>query len=124
MFFQIVSDLHADVSLYPDIISPQPNTILIVAGDIGRVEDDNYHSCLKWLCSNFKMVILVPGNHEFYSTKKYSYAKIVNILYDFQVEFGNLTVLINHNIVINNVMIFGSVFWSYCPHNFFKSLPI
>ena len=68
---QIVSDLHIeqyeDVPNPLDFITPSAD-ILILAGDIGsfyRIQQ--LIDFLKALCSYFKIVLYVPGNHEWYT---------------------------------------------------------
>lgn len=41
--------------------------ILILAGDIGYIGDENYskHSFGDWASENYKQVIVIQGNHEF-----------------------------------------------------------
>ena len=42
--------------------------ILVLAGDIGYLGDQNYrtHPFWSWVSDNYQQVIVVPGNHEFY----------------------------------------------------------
>lgn len=132
MDLQIISDLHIEKwkvipKTLENIINPKaPN--LIIAGDFGNVEDiDLYIKVLKMLCKLFKRVILVPGNHEYYSPKKlWTMGQINNILRDIPKLEGcrNLIVLINRSISIGNIMIYGSTLWTYCFPNFFKKMPI
>ena len=42
--------------------------ILLLAGDIGYLGDDNYslHPFWDWVSDNFRQTLVIPGNHEFY----------------------------------------------------------
>lgn len=83
MEIRLMSDLHVEyyktskeltdkiTRYYPDI--KKETEILIVAGDIGRAfngdkPDVKYIETLKYLASRWKNIILVPGNHEWYSS--------------------------------------------------------
>ena len=124
--FQIISDIHVENNVsISEVIEPADDTILIIAGDLGRIEDEKYKITLQWLCSQFKRVILVPGNHEYYSSDPtVSYNEITNKMYMLKTKFGNLDVLMNNYIIIEGILIFGSTLWSYCPYQYYKQLPI
>lgn len=68
MRLQVLSDLHLELGQqYSDFQIPVQAGSLILAGDIGRLQD--YQPFLKFLqvqCQNFQHVFLVLGNHEFY----------------------------------------------------------
>jgi predicted phosphohydrolase len=118
--FQIISDVHIE-NLSPktikDIITPNaPN--LIIAGDLGRVEHfADYKAAIKEFCGMFQNVILVPGNHEYYSKFKWSIDYVNLKLKYLQDRIENLTVLLNETVTVNDVLIYGSIFWSKCPSN-------
>ena len=73
--FQIVSDLHIEYKSndVPDpltLITPSAD-ILILAGDIGSFyQYDQLKTFLINLCPYFKVVVYVPGNHEYYNKTK------------------------------------------------------
>lgn len=129
--FQIVSDVHIEKlsalkKTIKDVISPCAK-ILIVAGDLGHTEnEEKYRDACKELCSMFEQVILVPGNHEYYSSTSKTIQKTTEFLLglQFESETTNLTVLIDSDIVVEGIFIFGSVFWSYCPQQHYKMLPL
>jgi hypothetical protein len=130
--FQIVSDIHVE-SLYQNgktlddesVIVPSARN-LIVAGDLGRCENRKlYRDAVAKLCSMFANVILVPGNHEYYcmdSETKMSMNEIDSFLESLTLEeqTSNLIVLNNQSVTVDNVLIFGSTFWSYCPHQYYQ----
>ncbi len=75
MKLQYASDLHLEfgenstwLKLYPLIPKGE---VLVLCGDIGYISDNNYrrHPFWDWASENFREVIAIPGNHEFY---KYS----------------------------------------------------
>lgn len=133
--FQIVSDLHIE-SLYAsgrtvrDVVVPSAR-YLIIAGDLGRVENEVlYRRALKELCKMFEKVILVAGNHEYYSMNlsgsKITFDEVNNFLWGLNKTPGmeNLIFLHDDCTFIDGILIYGSTFWSYCPSQHYKPLPI
>ena len=80
MKIQYASDLHlefADNWSYLKENSLQvTGDILVLAGDIGYLGDENYskHPFWDWASENYQHVIVCMGNHEFY--KYYDIAKL------------------------------------------------
>lgn len=72
MKIQYVSDLHLEFAENGSFLKHNPlsvvGDILVLAGDIGYIGDDNYskHPFWDWASENYQQVIVVPGNHEFY----------------------------------------------------------
>lgn len=68
MRFQVLSDLHLELGQqYSTFQIPVQAGCLILAGDIGRLQD--YQPFLEFLhiqCQNFQHVFFILGNHEFY----------------------------------------------------------
>ncbi|MCC8112696.1 MAG: metallophosphoesterase [Bacteroidales bacterium] len=69
---QYASDLHLEFNENSRWLKFNPldsvGDVLILAGDIGYIGDDNYqhHPFWNWASDNFEQVIVVPGNHELY----------------------------------------------------------
>ena len=69
---QYASDLHLEFAENGSYIKHNPlqvaGDVLVLAGDIGYIGDENYsrHPFWDWASDNYKQVIVVPGNHEFY----------------------------------------------------------
>lgn len=72
MKIQFASDLHLEFHDNSRWLKDNPlipvGDILLLAGDIGYLGDENYsrHSFWNWCAENFKETIVVPGNHELY----------------------------------------------------------
>ena len=72
MKIQYASDLHLEFGENTKWLKQNPITpigdVLVLAGDIGYLGDDNYskHPFWDWASINFKQVIAIPGNHELY----------------------------------------------------------
>jgi len=128
--FHIVSDIHIERE-YPKI--PKWNTIInkrseniILAGDVGHLElFDQYDSFISHICSNFTNVILIPGNHEFYSDK-YDFKTLYKYLLVLKNKYNNLTILDNDYIDLEgNIRIYGTTLWCHIPQeNIKKDVPI
>ena len=69
---QYASDLHLEFAENGSFIKHHPllvnGDVLVLAGDIGYIGDENYskHPFWDWAADNYEMVIVIPGNHEFY----------------------------------------------------------
>ena len=69
---QFASDLHLEFHPNSEFLANNPIVpvadILVLAGDIGHIGHGSYstHPFWDWASANFKEVLVVPGNHEFY----------------------------------------------------------
>jgi predicted phosphodiesterase len=69
MKFQLISDIHLEFyKSFPKI--PPIEDTLILAGDIGKINIPNFEPFLQYCNDNWKLVIYVLGNHEYYHNKK------------------------------------------------------
>ena len=72
MKIQYASDLHLEFKENSNFLKHHPlivaAEVLVLAGDIGYIGDDNYsrHPFWNWASENYRQVIVIPGNHEFY----------------------------------------------------------
>lgn len=118
--FQIASDLHIE---YKNNSVPNPLNfinpvadVLILAGDIGSLyKKEQLTSFLKQLCIHFKIVLYVPGNHEYYTFPEIRVEKmnvLVDRLYEIEAEIENLYVLNKTSVRIGDVCISGCTLWS------------
>lgn len=80
MKIQYASDLHLEFADNWRYLKENPlqvtGDILVLAGDIGYLGDENYskHPFWDWASENYQQVIVCIGNHEFY--KYYDIAKL------------------------------------------------
>ncbi len=71
MKIQYASDLHLEMGTNKKFIKENPlqpkADILLLAGDITRLEDSSFEDEVfdRW-SNDFKQVYMIPGNHEFY----------------------------------------------------------
>ena len=72
MKIQYASDLHLEFAENWRYLREHPlekaGDILVLAGDIGYIGDENYslHPFWSQVADQYEQVIVVPGNHEFY----------------------------------------------------------
>lgn len=68
---QYASDLHLEfyerAKTWDPILVPVPDTILVLAGDIGYPNKALYKQFLEYCSKSWKQVYIVAGNHEFYN---------------------------------------------------------
>lgn len=116
-----MSDLHLEVGdQYDSFHIPVEALSLILAGDIGRLQDyEKYLSFISTQCKNFDMVYLVLGNHEFYGLSRDEGLTLANNLEkDVKIQ-GRLRVLNRRRVDIEpSISILGCTLHSHIrPEN-------
>lgn len=117
MNIQIASDLHLDQLKYPNLNSINeliiPNSdILVLAGDICHIESLNsFKNFFNYLSENFKYIIYIPGNHEFYTKKSTNIEDLEKTIEDFFNKYKNFVYLNNKSVLFGDVLISGSCLW-------------
>ena len=120
MKLQIASDLHIEykndnVPEPLDFITPSAD-ILVLAGDIGSFYKFNQlFTFLEKLCTFFKVVLFVPGNHEWYMVPNHeplSWDALENRMKKIEKSIDNLYVLDRLSVRIGNICIAGATLWT------------
>nr|QYA18488.1 metallophosphoesterase [Clandestinovirus] len=119
--FQFVSDLHLEFydcthsKKWPKV--PALASLLIIAGDLGRVNQPQYFAFLKDVSARFRHVILVPGNHEYYQAHKPTHTinDVDELLKDMETSLPNVHLLNRKSVIIDNVKFIGATLWTGCP---------
>jgi hypothetical protein len=114
MKIQYASDLHLEFSYNYSYLQKNPlipaGDILILAGDIACLNDDNYrnHPFWDWVSDNFKQTIVAVGDHELY--KYYDLAKMPQgLVYSIR---KNVKCYYNDVVSIDNVDFIISTLWA------------
>jgi hypothetical protein len=74
MRIQYASELHLEFPNNSRFLRNNPiipvGDILLLAGDIGLLDDDTYslHPFWGWVAAHFIQTLVIPGNHEFYKS--------------------------------------------------------
>jgi len=121
MKFQLVSDIHLEFSKeYPNII-PKAE-YLILAGDVGYPDSNIFTDFMKDVCSKFKKVFFVAGNHEYYNnlTKNGNDMLLDKLSKEIGFEF-----LDNKVYKLDDIDIIGTTLWTECnDFKIFSSLKL
>lgn len=118
MRVQYASDLHLEFGENSRWLKEHPlipsADILVLAGDIGYLGDDNYISHPFWnrVSEDFNQVIVVPGNHELYK-----FFDINELRNGWQLEIRhNVSVCYNSVIALNEETdLIASTLWAHIP---------
>lgn len=113
---QIISDIHLenldDNIIFEDIVTINNNNILCLLGDIGDPRTEVYVLFIKWCSENFKKVLFVAGNHEYYGLDIYSGELLLEEIFSM---FDNVYFLNNSVFEYNNILFLGTTLWTYVP---------
>jgi predicted phosphodiesterase len=114
MKFQIISDIHLETNQLKIFNDLKPVAdYLILAGDISPVTDKNLINFLDYISLNWKKILYVTGNHEYYDkTGALNKEQIDTIIEDIVSKYDNIYFLNNSSVIIENVEFIGSTLWS------------
>lgn len=81
MEFNLYSDIHSEMldnldNFYQEIKLHSKTDIIVLAGDIGYYSDILFQNFIKYCSENYKYVIYVMGNHEYYGRRSIETIKI------------------------------------------------
>lgn len=101
--------------------SSDGNSILVLAGDIGDTSSDPYRRLLTAARGAYSTVLLVPGNHEYYTDGARDMGVVKEQLGRMCREIG-VTLLDNEDVVIRGIRFVGSTCWPEIPEEMYKVL--
>jgi|AGFT01.1.fsa_nt_gi Calcineurin-like phosphoesterase. len=107
MKFVVFSDIHGGIGYLHD--DDYSDTILIIAGDYDETKRSRYRTGIEALCKQFKNVVLVPGNHEYYGSNIHKTHKVLQQMDD---EISNFIFMQDNYCWIDDVLIVGSTLWT------------
>jgi predicted phosphohydrolase len=114
----LVSDIHLefyskkfrDFGLFlPSNISPKG--IAILAGDIGYPHSEIYKTFIGYASKNYDNVVIVAGNHEYYS-KRHDFDTINAKIEEVCSQFNNVYFLNNKIVTIDQIKFIGTTLWT------------
>lgn len=111
MKLRIASDLHLEIYSKKEkalkrLLPPGPDQTLVLAGDILTLQ---YHKFLfDYFSKNFKNVVYVPGNHDFWKGSITDGLRVMNIIDD---TYDNVYPLYNKTVTIDDQMFAGTTMW-------------
>ena len=106
MRIQYISDLHLTNQI-PKIVTNAE--VIAILGDVGDPFDRIYSEFLYRMSNQFKLVLLVAGNHEFYT---HTIPKTIAQLRKVVSHFHNVVFLNNEAIIYEGVVFAGTTLWS------------
>ncbi len=111
MIIQYASDIHRR-SFDSFEFLPCRGDMLILAGDCVCFKNmDTTTQLLQYCAKNWKIILYVPGNHDF-RFYNYSIADMDNFMIKLFADYNNIHYLNNNSIEINNITFSGSCLWS------------
>lgn len=115
MKIEIISDIHLEFYTnkkidFSHLIKNTENAdLLILAGDIGFPENKIYENFLDYVSKEYQNIILITGNHEYYSTLLMS--EIDYLIQNIVKKYDNIHFLNNKTVIINNINFIGTTMW-------------
>ncbi len=122
MLIRIASDIHTECKRYGFINLPEDkDSVLVLAGDVGVVNSRGYNDRLQFLleeCSNqFRAVVMVFGNHEYYQRGDLRYMHDVVRKWIHNAGCDNVHILENSHVIIDDVAFIGATLWTDYENN-------
>jgi hypothetical protein len=118
---QIASDLHLEFyrgSIPDDLIKPAA-PVLALLGDIGLPDDPKYEQFLLQQAAQFRHVLVVLGNHEFYQARAGVPVKTCDKVKDRVRQIcslrPNLIFMDKTSLLLDGVRVLGTTLWSDIP---------
>jgi predicted phosphodiesterase len=118
---QVASDLHLEfrAGQCEEIVTPTNASVLILAGDIGSPLQSSYAEFIRAMAARYPRVIVVPGNHEYYTTEDgadrlsgFSMDESEAAMRAACARVPNVTFLSDESTVIDGTRYIGSTLWS------------
>lgn len=114
--FYIWSDLHTELSTISHVkkmckmyFKKDMNAYLLLAGDIGKPNDNRYLYLLQWCTRRYNKIFIICGNHEFYENDKNN---ALNEMCTMCKKFDNVFFLNQNVYTTETSIIFGCTLWT------------
>ena len=117
---QLVSDIHLEFPTTYEKMKQirKKSSIIALLGDIGYPKHNSYKQFIKDMSLLFEFVIIIAGNHEYFTEEYYSVNdKIENIAnqYDNVYFLNNQRLDLPNNILGDDIRILGTTLWTNYP---------
>jgi len=128
MDFVILSDIHLEFgkTSFNKIFGKKnySNKILLLAGDIGYPDMENYWDFFDECNKRFKQTFFVSGNHEFYNydTGKLTISDKEKIITEKIKEYDNIHYLNCNSIEYGNTVFLGCTLWTNIPEKYYETI--
>lgn len=106
---RLLSDIHLEFKKWNQSFTKNAD-ILILAGDIGYPSNPEYTNCLRQMSLLHSEVIVVTGNHEYYS--KNTVDEIEASIKKICTELENVHFLQKSSVILNRIKFIGCTLWS------------
>jgi len=105
---RLMSDIHVEFQPYTVVpMDGDDESVLVLPGDLG--ERTNAETFVRDCCEQFKYVIYVHGNHEYYNGE---IREVRQQWHDIAADIPNLYFMDDETVVIENVRFICSVLWT------------
>lgn len=127
-YWQVASDLHIEMITENTSLSPHEREALLssmikpsapyllLAGDIGVVGTmrgrAHYRAFLQRQSEQFQHVLVIAGNHEFYSKGDVTVSEVLDIMESYGASLRNVTFLHRSTVTLGNTRVIGATLWS------------
>ncbi len=125
MKIRLLSDLHLEFGDY--LVEPttdDKNTVLVLAGDITvassrYVMDELFVPFIRNCSQQFKAVVMVCGNHEYYGSDFHTVVPTIKKAIDSAMvsDWCNVHLLDNESVTIDDTIFVGGTLWTNCGNN-------
>lgn len=117
---KIISDIHIEMDngiSYDKIFGNTNNKhyILVIAGDLGHINEECYEIFLEKCSNNFKYVITVMGNHD-YQVDNMVFEEIEKKTKKIFDKYDNTYLLNKDYIILDNYIFLGTTLWTHIPN--------
>lgn len=117
---RLISDIHLEYrSSIEEVTSKlklDQNTILLLAGDIGKPATQIYQDFIKYVAIKCKYVLITAGNHEYWSSKR-THDKIDTLITEITNKYTNVYYLHSKSVVLDGIKYIGATLWSDTSKN-------
>ena len=123
----VLSDIHTELGYHPDRIKKYINhgsDTIVLAGDIGNPFTLEYKQVLKICSTMYKNVVVVTGNHEYYTKESVqsSDQQVEHVCKEFSNVYFLQKTAINLDVDSSPVRFIGCTLWSDITKEDFKDL--